>query len=132
MPNFVHIDIAADDPERATRFYEKVFGWTIQKLEGPTPYWLVSTAAKPGEEGGIGAGVAKREEPWQTVTPTIDVSSVDEYAQKIEAEGGTIIVPKTLIPGVGYLLTFKDTENNVFAILEPVEGNPFAGPPAAD
>jgi predicted enzyme related to lactoylglutathione lyase len=25
-----------------------------------------------------------------------------------------------LIPGVGYLLTFRDTENNVFAILEPV------------
>jgi len=132
MPNFVHIDIAADDPERVTGFYNKVFGWNIQKLDGPTPYWLISTDVSPSGQAGIGAGVAKRELDWQSVTPTIDVPSVDEYAAKIEKEGGTIAVPKNLIPGVGYLLTFKDTEGNVFAILEAVESNEFAGmPPSA-
>ena len=130
MPKFVHIDIAADDPERVTRFYNKVFGWKIQKLEGPTPYWLVSTSDDPSDRSAIGAGVAKREEAWQSVTPTIDVSSVDEYRAKIEAEGGAVVVPKTLIPGIGYLLSFKDTEGNIFAILEPVAGNEFADPPA--
>ena len=130
MPNFVHIDIAADDPERAIRFYNKVFGWRITKLEGPMPYWLIATAA-PGEPEGIGAGVAAREAPWQSVTPTIDVDSVDTYQKKIETEGGTVIVPKTLIPGIGHLLTFKDTEGNVFAILEAVPGNPFAQTPSA-
>jgi len=119
MPSFIHIDIAADDPERAGRFYEKVFGWTIQKLEGPTPYWLISTATSQ-EQDGIGGGIAKREEPWQSVTPTIGVESVDRYEAKIKAEGGTIIVPKNLIPGIGHLLSFRDTEGNVFAILEPV------------
>jgi predicted enzyme related to lactoylglutathione lyase len=38
MPGFVHVDIAADDPERAAGFYSRVFGWTITKLAGPTPY----------------------------------------------------------------------------------------------
>ena len=42
MPGFVHFDIAADDPERAAGFYNRVFGWTITKLAGPTPYWLVT------------------------------------------------------------------------------------------
>ena len=37
MPKFVHIDIAADDPERAAAFYKNAFGWTIDKLEGPVP-----------------------------------------------------------------------------------------------
>lgn len=124
MPKFIHIDIAADDPERAGRFYSDVFGWTVHKLDGPIPYWLVSTSDDPAV---IGAGIAKRREDWQTATPTIEVSSVDEYAAKIENKGGTIIVPKSLIPGVGYLLTFKDTEGNVFAVLEPVEDNAFAG-----
>lgn len=129
MPNFVHIDIAADDPERATRFYQRVFGWNIQKLEGPTPYWLISTGS--GTTQAVGAGVARREQPWQSVTPTIDVDSVDQYEARIKAEGGTVIVPKNLIPGVGYLLSFKDTEGNVFAILEPTPDNQFANPPAA-
>jgi predicted enzyme related to lactoylglutathione lyase len=123
MPKFVHIDIAADDPERATRFYGNVFGWNIRKLEGPIPYWLVSTSDDPAA---VGAGIAKRGEAWQSATPTIEVPSADDYAARIEKEGGTIVVPKVLIPGVGYLVTFRDTENNVFAILEPVEGNPFA------
>jgi hypothetical protein len=123
MPKFVHIDIAADNPERAAGFYEKVFGWSIRKLEGPVPYWLIATSDDPAD---LGAGIARREEAWQSTTPTIEVESVDDYGRKIVDEGGTIIVPKVLIPGVGHLLTFKDTEGNVFAILEPAEGNPFA------
>lgn len=126
MPKFVHIDISADDPERAGRFYSRVFGWNVAKFEGPVPYWLVSTS---DEAGAVGAGIAKRDEAWQSVTPTIDVPSTDEYAARIEAEGGTIVAPKMLIPGVGYLVTFKDTEGNVFAILEPAEAS--AGAPEA-
>ena len=48
-------------------------------------------------------------------------------AQAATAAGDTIVEAKTLIPDVGCLLSFKDTEGNVFAILEPVDGNPFAG-----
>lgn len=124
MPNFVHLDIAADNPERATRFYQRVFGWKITRLDGPMPYWLVSTGETPAPP--IGAGVARREEPWQSVTPTIEVDSVDAYEKKILAEGGAVVVPKTEIAGVGQLLTFKDTEGNIFAILEPAAENPFA------
>jgi hypothetical protein len=123
MPKFVHIDIAADDPERAAGFYEKVFGWTVRKLEGPVPYWLIATSDDPTD---LGAGIAKRGEAWQSATPTIEVPSADEYAARIEKEGGTIIVPKVQIPGVGYLVTFRDTEENVFAVLEPTEDNRFA------
>lgn len=122
MPKFVHIDITADDPERATGFYRNVFGWKIDKLEGPDPYWLLGT----GNGGDMGAGVARRQNDWQTVTPTIEVDSADAYAAKIEAEGGTIVVPKADIPGVGKLVTFKDTEGNVFAILEPAADSEFA------
>lgn len=126
MPRFIHMDIAADDPERAVEFYAKVFGWQARKLEGAEPYWLIRATSSEGVDSAVGAGVAKRREPWRTVTPTIDVPSADEYASRIEAEGGSIIQPKTLIPGIGYLVSFKDTEGNVFAILEPVPSNPFA------
>lgn len=126
MPRFIHIDIAADEPERAVDFYTRVFGWEAQKLEGPVPYWLIRATSAGADDAIVGAGVAKREEAWQTATPIIDVPSANDFARRIEAEGGSIVQPKTLIPGVGYLVSFKDTEGNVFAILEPVLGNPFA------
>ena len=55
MPRVVHFEISADKPERATEFYKKVFGWNIQKWDGPQPYWLVATGSKsePGIDGGI-------------------------------------------------------------------------------
>ena len=42
MPRFVHIDIAADNPERAAEFYRQAFGWVVTRLPGPMPYWLVA------------------------------------------------------------------------------------------
>jgi predicted enzyme related to lactoylglutathione lyase len=37
MQEFVHIDISADDPQRAVDFYAKVFGWHAQKWRGRCP-----------------------------------------------------------------------------------------------
>ena len=124
MPRFVHIDISADDPERAAQFYRDVFGWTVTKLDGPVPYWLIATGTDPGE---IGGGIGQRSESWQTVIPTIDVDSVDDYQTKLEAAGGTVVTPKQLIPGVGHLMNFRDPEGNVFSILEAAADNPFVG-----
>jgi hypothetical protein len=116
MPKFAHIDISADDPARAVEFYRSVFGWTPTKLEGPMPYWLMATDSS--DPNAVGAGIGQRTEPWQTVVPTIDVSSADEAAAGIVKAGGSIVIPKTRIEGVGYLVTFKDTEGNVLAAME--------------
>lgn len=126
MPRFVHIDIAADDPQRAGDFFAKVFDWRVKKLDGPMPYWLIDTGAGPEAGAGVNAGIARREGAGQSTTPTIEVSSADAYAERIVEAGGRITRPKTLIPGIGHLVTFKDPDGNVFAILEPVAGNPFA------
>jgi hypothetical protein len=43
---------------------------------------------------------------------------VDEYTGKIEAAGGKVIGPKRAVPGTGYLVKCRDTEGNIFEILE--------------
>jgi predicted enzyme related to lactoylglutathione lyase len=35
MPKIIHFEISADDPTRASAFYERVFGWRINKWGGP-------------------------------------------------------------------------------------------------
>ena len=35
MARVVHFEIHADDPERAAKFYEAAFGWSVSKWDGP-------------------------------------------------------------------------------------------------
>ena len=39
MPRIVHFEIPAENPERAVKFYQKVFNWKIEKWAGPMDYW---------------------------------------------------------------------------------------------
>ena len=115
MPRPIHFEIPADQPERAIAFYQKVFGWRFQKWDGPIPYWLVQT----GEAGpGIDGGLHPRAHPGQGPVNTIDVGSCDEYLGKVASAGGTTVVPKMAIPGVGWLAYCADPEGNTFGIME--------------
>ena len=116
MPRVIHFEIPADDPERAIAFYQNVFGWKIDKWEGPMEYWLIMTG--PEEEPGIDGGMTRRTEPGMGTENTIGVASIDEYLGKIEAGGGKILRPKSTVPGVGYLAYCQDTEGNTFGLMQ--------------
>ena len=118
MPRVVHFEVYADDMERATRFYEDVFAWKVTKidLEGGANYWLVDTGEEPAQ--GINGGMMPRPNPEAVTTVMLDVPTVDEYVDKITSGGGTVVVPKFAVPGVGYAAYFRDTEGNVFGIFE--------------
>ena len=115
MPSVVHFEIAVDNPERAIKFYSSVFGWKIQKWE-QFDYWLASTK-KEGELG-IDGALMKREMAEQSIINTIEVPSIDALMIKIRENGGTVLTPKMVIPGVGYTARCRDTEGNIFGILE--------------
>jgi predicted enzyme related to lactoylglutathione lyase len=115
MPRVIHFEIPAEDVDRALKFYKEVFGWEFTKWEGPMPYWLIKT----GEDGkpGINGGMMKKGNVT-SVTNTIDVPSVDEFLKKITEKGGQVVMPKSAIPGVGYFAYCKDTEGNLFGIMQ--------------
>jgi predicted enzyme related to lactoylglutathione lyase len=116
MSRVVHFEIPADDPERAIRFYEKVFGWRIEKWDGPIEYWLVMTG--PEDEPGIDGGLARREDPNTGVENTIDVKNLDASLADVEDQGGQILRPRMAVPGVGWMAYIKDTEGNIFGLME--------------
>ena len=121
MPRPVHFEIHASDPERAVNFYNKLFGWEFQKWEGPMPYWLITTG--PQDQPGINGGLVQRRgeidgEAVIAFVCTIDVADVDASATTATANGGQIVVPKVAIPGVGFLVYCKDTEGNIFGMMQ--------------
>lgn len=122
MARVVHFEIHADDPERAVKFYSACFGWEFHKWEGPIDYWLITTGTK--EEIGIDGGLMKRMTPidGKAVIAYVGILGVDDLDNAIGMvvkHGGTVEVPKDMIPGVGWLAYFKDTEGNLFGALQP-------------
>jgi predicted enzyme related to lactoylglutathione lyase len=127
MTRPVHFEIHADEPERAVKFYTEVFGWTFTRWgEAEPSYWLISTG--PDEDRGINGGLLKRigpppedMQPVSSFVITIDIDNLENYAKSVKSEGGRQVVEKMPIPGVGWLAYFKDTEGNIFGLMQPDE-----------
>lgn len=85
------------------------------------PYWMVITGSddKPGINGGL---VPRRGEiDGQAVIAyvcTVDVDSIDASTETAVGDGATVVVPKMPIPGVGWLVYCKDTEGNIFGMMQ--------------
>jgi uncharacterized protein len=116
MSRVVHFEISADDPERAGTFYATVFGWHIQKWDGPQDYWLAGTGdtSRPGIDGAI----MRRDAGMPPVINTIDVTSVDATVEQVLASGGSVAMPKMTVPGIGYMAYCFDTEGNMFGVMQ--------------
>jgi len=121
MSRVVHFEIHADNPQRAATYYQQLFDWQINKWEGPEDYWLITTG--PDSEPGINGAILKRRQPINgdaviAYVCTIDVASIDDTIAKITSMGGTIALPKMAVPQVGWLAYAKDTEGNIFGVME--------------
>lgn len=114
MNSIIHLEIPAEDIERAKIFYSELFDWDWQ-YNKEMDYHLF---AIKNEEGKIlsGGGMIKKETDKQGLTNYIKVEDIDYTSEKIMELGGKILVPKTAIPGMGWMVHFLDTENNLLAV----------------
>jgi uncharacterized protein len=118
--NVAHFAINADDVNRARRFYEQVFGWRFEAW-GPPGFLQVSTGTD--SQPGIRGALQKRREliagqPTIGYECSVSVADVDAVAAAVVANGGSIIIPRTLIPTVGHLIFVRDTEGNVVGAMQ--------------
>jgi uncharacterized protein len=125
MSRVIHFEIHAENPARAIKFYEQVLGWKFNKWEGPQDYWLITTG--PKDQLGIDGGLVPRRgkidgEGVIAFVCTIDVDSVDDIAKKVENSNGLVVVPKMPVPGIGWLAYCKDTEGNIFGVMQNDSG----------
>ncbi|HTI37770.1 MAG TPA: VOC family protein [Vicinamibacterales bacterium] len=123
MNTIGYFEIQADNPERAARFYESVFGWTFTRDPlVPIEYWRAETnningailkrpAALPEPQSGTNAYVC-----------SVQVESFDETATLITRKGGRIAMAKFAVPGKCWQGYFIDPEGNTFGVFEVDEG----------
>jgi uncharacterized protein len=117
MANAINwFEIPATNFERAKKFYENVLGITMM-----TPFEGMKYAMFPADmqNGEIGGGLVEE----QGYTPSQDGAVVylnggedlSVPLSKVEAAGGSIIIPKKSIGENGFMAIFTDTEGNRMA-----------------
>jgi uncharacterized protein len=108
-----HLEIPADDVERAKRFYGAVAGWEFGEMDGFPGYFLFRT----GEQSGGGLG-RRGESVGNVVRVYISVDRLEDGIAAAEANGGTVTAPPSEVPGQGRYAVVNDPEGNEIALWE--------------
>ncbi|HVK81644.1 MAG TPA: VOC family protein [Verrucomicrobiae bacterium] len=119
MAHVAHFSINADDLERARGFYDTVFGWGFQAY-GPPGFYMIQGAGGPG---GMFASLQQRREivpgkPTFGLECTLSVDDSAAVEAAVLAAGGKIVMPRTILAGVGTLFFFEDTEGNIIGAMQ--------------
>lgn len=110
-------DLSSREPELAVSFFEALFGWGIQAMEGGSmPYWMITVDGEP--QGGIMPmpEMMPPEVPanWLVYFGAEDVRAT---AEKAKALGGTIVVEPTDSSGMIWAV-IEDPAGAVFGLLQ--------------
>lgn len=116
MGRVIHFEIAAEDLDRAARFYERVMGWTAQAWGGPAEYLLVGTGAS--DEPGIDGAILRGNALHRGTVNTAAVEDLDAALGRVREAGGRVESERTAVRGVGYVAYCRDTEGNVFGLMQ--------------
>lgn len=114
----IHFEITAESVERASAFYQAAFGWGIQDWGGPMPYRFLLTG--PEEQPGIHGAVVQRQPDSLDAVLTLHTDALAQTLAKVRAAGGQVIDEGHEIPGTGTLAYVKDTEGNLFGLMQPL------------
>jgi len=128
MGRVVHFEIHAGDPAKAIEFYSTLFGWKFKNW-GNMAYWQIETGNQkdPGIDGGLLPRQEPRPQDGQAVNAfvcTVQVESLDAVFAKAQSLGATVAMPKSPIPGIGWLAYIKDLDGNLVGMMQP---DPAAG-----
>jgi hypothetical protein len=112
-------EISVSDMARAKKFYESVFGVSMQEQEmmGMKMAFFPAENMNGKVSGGLVQGPMHK--------PSMDGAKIyfngnpdlSNALNRVEAAGGKIMMPKTQIsPEIGYMAFFTDTEGNAVAL----------------
>ncbi|HEX5652772.1 MAG TPA: VOC family protein [Chitinophagaceae bacterium] len=109
-------EIPSSNLERATKFYETIFGVSLAPLDMPAIKMRMFPLDDMSGVGGAVVDSGGFHKPSVTDGPLIYLNAnpdVQNILNKVEAAGGKIMVPKTEIsPEYGYMAVIIDTEGN--------------------
>ena len=118
MNSVTWFEIPVNDLNRATDFYQKVFevDMTIMEMGESLMSWFPEW---PDGKKGITGTLIKTDgytPSYQGTVVYFGVDDIDATLDKVKANGGKVVLPKTDIGEYGVFAQFEDTEGNRLAL----------------
>lgn len=100
----LHWELMVGDVDKAKAFYGRVFGWQFDETD--LEYTMIQTGSTPG------GGMMKKPEtaPTPALNTYFAVDDIDRTLGVVVETGGTVLVPRTEIPGIGWFAMFADPD----------------------
>ncbi len=112
----VHIELSANDPEAAGKFYSDAFDW---KFEAIPEMNYVTFEAEGGPGGGFNPTSSESVNPGDVLV-YIQTDDIEASLAKVESLGGKALMPKTEIPNTGWFGIFSDPTGNNVGLYTPL------------
>jgi hypothetical protein len=113
-------EIPVHDLDRAKRFYENVLGVELSRQEmGPwLMAWFPMTEGLPGATGSLVKGEGYVPSTAGSMV-YFTVADLEAALERVAANGGEVLLPKTGIGEYGFIAHFRDSEGNRAALHTP-------------
>ena len=122
VKTIVHFEIPANDVEKQREFYSKCFGWKFEQAKIPNfEYWMISTGPR---NKSVGGGMYKKMSPNETPRNYVNVDDLDSAIVTFKNAGGSEIVGKQEVPGMGWSFIGADPEGNMIAMWQAMKKTP--------
>ncbi len=117
MNRIVHFELNSPDPDKSLPFFADAFGWTFNTF-GDTGFAYHLTKTGETDSPGIDGAIMQSQDGQPRTVNIVDVEDIDAATEKLTSLGGTCVVPKIAIPGVGYSAYFTDPAGILFGIYQ--------------
>jgi predicted enzyme related to lactoylglutathione lyase len=105
----VHLEIAADDTEKAREFYGSLLGWQFQAYPGPSEYHMAQASERQG------VAITNMEPGKRGTRSYFLVDDINASAARVKELGGEANEPGP-VPNMGWFVTCKDPHGNEFGL----------------
>ncbi|MEO7795739.1 MAG: VOC family protein [Thermoanaerobaculia bacterium] len=116
----VHFEFWSDAPASTAEFYTRAFDWKMEHVP-ELAYWMADTDGAEGNKG-MNGGIFRPDgeaSSWPAKTAIyIQVPALAPALERVVAAGGSILVERKEIPGMGALSLFSDPDGRVVGLWE--------------
>jgi predicted enzyme related to lactoylglutathione lyase len=119
------VDLATSDAAAARDFYAQLFGWDLEVSDDPQ-YGGYATA-KLGEQSVAGIGPKQSEDAPTAWSLYVGTDDVDALAAKVQAAGGTVVVPPFDVGDQGRMAVFQDPSGAFISAWQAAQMSRFVG-----
>jgi predicted enzyme related to lactoylglutathione lyase len=109
----VHLEIAANDPDAARKYYSDLFGWELN-ADNPMNYGTGMVS----DDVGVGVGPVPEGAPGPHAIFYLGVDDVEATLAKAESAGGKRIMGPMAVPGGPTIGHFADPDGNVVGLFQ--------------